>query len=49
MAIDIRTPLLVVVEDPLAKPLLMLVKREIPVLGALLDERVAVDGIVWVD
>ena len=49
LAIDIRTPLLVVVEDPLAKPLLMLVKREIPVLGALLDERVAVDGIVWVD
>ena len=49
MAIDIRTPLFVLLEDPLFEPLLVLVEREVPVFGLLLGEWVAIDGVVWVD
>ena len=49
MAIDIRTPLFVVLENPLFEPLLVLVEREVPMFGLLLGEWVAVDGVVWVN
>ena len=49
MTIDIRTPLFVLLENPLFEPLLVLVKGEVPVFGLLLGEWVAVDGVVWVD
>ena len=49
MAIDIGTPLFVLLENPLLKPLLVLVEWEVPVFGLLLGEWVAVDGVVWVN
>ena len=49
MAIDIRTPFFMLLENPLFEPLLVLVEWEVPVFGLLLGERVAVDGVVWVD
>ena len=36
-------------QDPLLQPLLVLVKREVPVLGLLLGQRIAVDSVVWID
>ena len=49
MTIDIRTPFFVILENPLLKPLLVLVKREVPVFGLLLGEWVTIDRVVWVD
>ena len=49
MTIDIRTPLFVLLQNPLLKPLLVLVEWAVPVLCLLLGKRIAVDGVVWVD
>ena len=37
LTIDVRAPLLVIVENPLAEPLFMLIQWEVPVLGSALD------------
>ena len=49
LPIYVRTPLLVVLENPLLKPLLMLVERQIPVGGGFLHQRIAGEHILWVD
>ena len=49
LSVDIAPPLLVSVEDPLRKPFLILVEREIPVLGLLLHELAAAEGRLRVD
>jgi hypothetical protein len=49
LAIDVRTPLLVILENPLLQPLLVFVQRQVPVLGGLLGQWVTVDGVIRID
>ena len=49
LAVDVGAPLLVALQDPLAQPLLIVLQREIPVGGLLLDGRGAAQLAVRVD
>ena len=49
LAIDVGTPFLMVIEDPVLEPGLVLIQREIPVFGLLLGEGIAGLGIIGVD
>ena len=49
LPIDVRTPLFVFLEDPLLKPLLVLIKRQIPMGSGFLNERIARLGVIGVD
>ena len=49
LTIDIASPLLVSVENPLREPFLILVERKIPVLGLLLHEFAAAEGRFRID
>ena len=49
LSVDVRAPLLVVLQNPLLEPLLVLVERQIPVSGGFLHQRIAGEHILWVD
>ena len=49
LTIDVTAPFLVLLENPLLKPLLVFIQRKIPVLGRLLDKRIARLGVVRID
>ena len=49
LTIDIGAPFLVLLQNPLLQPGLVLIQRQIPVLGFALDQRVARLGVVGID
>ena len=49
LAVNVASPLLVAIENPLRKPLLVLIEREIPMLGLLLYEFSAAESRLRVD
>ena len=49
LAVDIGFPLLVLLEDPLAEPGLILVQRQVPVFGTALHGRLAAQGGMRID
>ena len=49
LSVDVRTPLLVVLQNPRLQPLLILVQRQVPVLRVLQHGRGAADGRLRVD
>ena len=44
LAVNVASPLLMSVKNPLREPLLVLVERKVPVLGLLLHELAAAEG-----
>ena len=49
LTVHVRTPFLVIIEDPIFEPCLILIQRQVPVLGRFLGQRIACFGIVRVD
>ena len=49
LAIHVAAPLWMSLQNPVLKPTLILVERQIPMLGSLLHQRITVDGIDRVD
>ena len=49
LSIHVWSPFLMFFKNPLFEPRLIVVERQIPMLGATLHERIARVGIVWID